>query len=387
MGDTMIHRLALPELITAGRGSIAELSDAADRFGHRALLVTGASGRFADRVAEALEQSGVSVTPIRRRGEPTVDDVRAGVAAARNAHCELVVAVGGGSVMDAGKAIAAIAGCGGDPLDYLETVGAGKPLHGTGLPCIAIPTTAGTGAEVTRNAVLGSPAHGVKASLRGPQLLPRWAIVDADLTDGTPAEITSFAGMDACTQLLEAFTSRRANPLTDPYCLQGLLHVSGSITLAAEEDVPAARDAMALASLYGGIALANAGLGAVHGIAGPLGGMIEAPHGAICAALVARVTAANVRAATELDPDSPILDRYATAAAVVTDDPDMGAEDVSEWLSELAARLEIPTLSHWGAKPEMAGEVVAKAMAANSMKSNPVPLSEGELQDIYLSAL
>lgn len=208
----------------------------------------------------------------------------------------MVIGLGGGSVLDAGKAIAALVTNLGNVFDYLEVIGKGQPLVNAPLPFIAIPTTAGTGTEVTRNAVLGSPAHGVKVSLRSPMMLPSLAIVDPELTYGLPPEITASSGLDALTQLIEPFVSVKANPMTDAICREGIRHAAKSLRTVYHNGADAsAREGMSLASLFGGLALANAALGAVHGFAGPLGGMLNAPHGAICAKLLPLVMEVNIK--------------------------------------------------------------------------------------------
>ncbi len=243
-------------------------------------------------------------------------------------EADLVVGMGGGSVIDAAKAIAALLTNPGDPLDYLEVIGRGLPLANACAPMMAIPTTAGTGAEVTRNAVLASPAHRVKVSLRSASMLPDVAIVDPELTLSMPPAVTAATGLDALTQCLEPFVSHLATPLTDGFCREGLARAARSLRRAYHHgsDVAARRD-MALASLCGGLALANAKLGAVHGFAGPIGGMFDAPHGAVCARLLPLVMTANVRALEERSPNSPALVRYAEVAKIVTGDADASIAD------------------------------------------------------------
>ena len=230
-----------------------------------------------------------AVHHVRVDGEPTIEDARR---AAAHADVEIVVAIGGGSALDLGKAAAALIANGGDPLRYLEVIGEGRPLERPSLPCVAIPTTAGTGSEVTRNAVLGSPTHGVKASLRSPHMLPAVALVDPELTYDLPPALTASTGLDALTQLIEPFVSARANAFVDAICRDAIPRVIAALPKAFAGD-RAARADMAYASLCGGLALANAGLGAVHGFAGPIGGRFPAPHGAICAVLLPHVVAIN----------------------------------------------------------------------------------------------
>ena len=249
--------------------------------------------------------------PFAVPGEPTVGLVQAAVQTARAAGCDCVIAIGGGSTLDTGKAAGALLANPGDLLDYLEVVGKNQPLLRPGLPVIAIPTTAGTGAEVTKNAVLGVPEQKFKVSLRGAYLLPRVALVDPELTFSLPPAVTASTGLDALTQVIEPYVSKRANPLVDLWCREGIARAGRSLRRAySEGSDPAAREDMAYTSLLGGLSLANAGLGAVHGFASPLGGEFNAPHGAICAALLAPAMKVNVRALGERAPAHPALERY-----------------------------------------------------------------------------
>jgi alcohol dehydrogenase class IV len=275
----MRFEFATATRIIFGEGTAATLPELARSFGRRPLVVTGASTERAAWLASALSAEVFAVP-----GEPTVDLVREGARRAHDSACDVIVSLGGGSAIDAGKAIAIIATNGGEPLEFLEVVGKGRAIVAQPLPFIAVPTTAGTGSEVTRNAVLGSTEHGVKASLRSPLMLPRVALVDPELTYGLPPSVTAFTGLDALTQLIEPYVSVRANPLVDTVCVEGIRRVAGALRRAYHDGAdPEARRDMALASLFGGLALANAGLGVVHGFAAPLGGSWKAPHGALCA--------------------------------------------------------------------------------------------------------
>jgi alcohol dehydrogenase class IV len=299
-----------------------------------------------------------------------------------------VIALGGGSAIDTGKAIAALAANPGDPLDYLEVIGKGRPLAHAPLPVIAIPTTAGTGAEVTRNAVLESPQHRVKVSLRSPLMLPRVALVDPELTRSVPPNITASTGMDALTQVIEPFVSARANPLTDSLCREGMTRAARALRrVYADGDDADARADMALASLFGGLALANAGLGAVHGFAGPLGGMFHAPHGALCAALLPHVTAANIQALRQRQPQHPALARYDEIAVILTGDADARAADAVAWLGTLLADLNIPPLRAYHITPADFPAIVAASARASSMKANPIVLTDAELMAVLEAAL
>ena len=292
-----------------------------------------------------------------------------------------MIAFGGGSIIDTGKAVAAMMTNDGDPLDYVEIIGKGKPIAKLGAPFIAIPTTAGTGAEVTRNAVLGSPEHHLKVSMRSPLMLPRVALVDPELTYDLPADITATSGLDALTQLIEAFVSVRANPITDAICREGMQRVARSLRRAYETGDPAAREDMALAALFGGMALANAGLGAVHGFAGPLGGMYDAPHGALCAALLSHVMEVNrgmIRGPAgrgAVSAPTEIVRRFDEVPRIVGD------------LSELVRALKIPPLRQYGVKREDFPAIIEKAKASNSMKGNPLLLRDQELRRILEGAL
>lgn len=374
--------------IVFGPGRSAEAGTLARSLGRRALLVVGADPTRADGIHDRLAEAGVAVGLFPVAGEPSLAMVSRGTELARAGSHELVVACGGGSVIDAGKAIAALATNPGDPLDFLEVVGRGRPLRAAPLPFMAIPTTAGTGAEVTRNAVLSVPEQRVKASLRSPLMLPRVALVDPRLMHGLPPALTATTGLDALTQLLEPFVSVRANPLTDALCREGLRRCARSLLRAFHDgDDADAREDMALASLFGGLALANAGLGAVHGFAAPIGGMFPAPHGAVCAALVAPVTRANLAALRGRRPDSPALARYTEAARILTGDVEATADDGAAWLARLVVDLKIPGLAAHSVTANDLSEITAKAAQASSMKGNPITLEPGELSAILAAAL
>jgi alcohol dehydrogenase class IV len=354
----------------------------------RVLLVSGQDLVRASVVSDALAARGIAYQRFVVAGEPTVQQVRAGSEACRAFAAGAVIAVGGGSAIDAGKAIAALAPGGSDPLDHLEVVGRGLPLSVRPLPFAALPTTAGTGAEVTRNAVLSSPEHGVKASLRSAWMLPQLAIVDPDFLRGAPSRVLRASGLDALSQLIEPFVSIRANPLSDALAREGLLRSCRSLESAVLHGAgEAERDDLALASLFGGLCLANAGLGAVHGFAAPLGGMFEAPHGAVCAALLPHVMRENLRALHARPDSESMLTRYRELARILTSDPLAQPESGIAWVERLCRALEVPGLSAYGMQLSHVPELVAKASAASSMRGNSVVLSEGELAEIARSAL
>ncbi len=374
--------------IRFGAGTAREAGGAARQMGTRALLVTGSSPGRASTLLADLHKEGVGCTPFAVSGEPTVECVRTGVETARREQCDLVIACGGGSAIDAGKAIAALLTNPGDPLDYLEVVGAGQALKLAPAPFIAVPTTAGTGSEVTRNAVLGSTEHGVKASLRSPLMLPRLAVIDPELTLELPPAVTASTGLDALTQLLEPFVSTRANAMTDLYCREGMRLSARSLRRAFEQgDDLVARTDLAQASLFGGLALANAGLGAVHGFAAPIGGMFPAPHGDVCAALLAPATRINIGALRARAAGSAALERYREAARILTGQAAATLEDLIAWLEELVRGLRISGLSAYGVRREDLMEIAAKAAQASSMKANPLVLFPEELLEALESAL
>lgn len=360
--------------IRFGAGVASELPGIVSGLGNRVLLVTGTHPERTAPVHDALPVTG----RVTVGNEPTMDDARRAVVEARAAQADVVVAVGGGSAIDLAKAAAILLVSGGDPLDHAEVIGKGRPLPSRSVPVVALPTTAGTGSEVSANAVLRSPDDQVKVSLRSPAMLPRVALVDPELTLHCPPQVTASSGMDAFTQCLEPLTSPMATPMTDGFCRTGLEAGASSIRQAfAHGHDLEARTGMSLCSLMGGLALANAKLGAVHGLAGPLGGMTGAPHGALCAALLPEVTLANVRALASRDPENPAIGRYREAARIVTGDEDVDA--LARWLRETVSLLGIGGLARLGLDDGRVDEACQKAARSSSMKGNPVALSADEL--------
>ena len=384
----MRFEFATATRIIFGPGSLREVAPRAAEIGRHAFVVTG---RTIDRAAPLLgqlEKRGIEYVTFNVPGEPTTALAFEGVQQARQADCDSVVGIGGGSVLDTGKVIAALLTNGGDVLDYLEVIGDGQQLTEIPAPFIAIPTTAGTGSEVTRNAVLGSPDHRIKVSMRSPLMLPRLAVVDPELTHSMPPAVTASTGLDAITQLMEPYVSNKANPLTDGICREGLRRAARSIRRAYEDGSnPAAREDMSLASLFGGLALANAKLGAVHGFAGPLGGMFSAPHGAICARLLPYVMEANVQALQARAPSSPALARYDEIAQILTGMATARATDGIAWVQDLCAALKVPPLAESGLKEADIPTIVANSEKASSMKGNPITLTGKELAEILRKAM
>jgi len=374
--------------IVFGAGAIDQIGTLPATFGRRVLVVRGRSADRASRVLASLEAAGAATSQFEVATEPDTALVSAGAKAARATAADFVVGVGGGSVIDAAKAIAALATNERDILDYLEVVGRGEPLESPSLPSIAVPTTAGTGSEVTKNSVVASRTHRVKVSLRSPTMLPRVAIVDPALTRDLPPALTAATGLDALTQLLEAYVSRRANPMTDALCLDGLARAARSLPVAVADGTDlAARTDMALASLWSGIALANAGLGAVHGFAAPIGGAFDAPHGAVCAALVPHVFAANLAALEARAPEHPARPKFDAVARALTGRDSATAKDGARWLRDLVKDLAIPGLGHYGLTASDVSDLVDKASRASSMKGNPIDLSREELAEILERSL
>ena len=381
--------LATPARILFGSGRLAGAPAEIEALGaRRVLLVTGRSGERSSALRAALEARGIATAALAVASEPTVELARLGSEQAAAERRDCVVAVGGGSALDCGKAIAALAANGGDPLDYLEVVGQGRPLTRPSLPFVAIPTTAGTGSEVTRNAVLGSTQAQVKASLRSPFMLARLAIVDPDLLAGAPPAVLASSGLDALSQLVEPYLSVRANPFTDALAREGIAHSARSLRRACLEGADApAREDLALASLCGGLCLANAGLGAVHGFAAPVGSMLGAPHGAVCAALLVPCLEVNLRALRGRAPEHPALARFRDLAGWLTGRADAMPEEGIAWIADLCRTLRVPGLAHYGMTAEAVPALVERAKSASSMRGNPIVLTDAELAEIAGRAL
>jgi alcohol dehydrogenase class IV len=367
--------------IAFGSGVRDRLGPSARGLGARAFLVTGRNVDRADWAAVALRAEGLAVATHPCPGEPTVDDARAAVAAARGFDADLVVAVGGGAALDLGKATAGLMGAA-DPLDHLEVVGRGLPLAAPPAPVIAVPTTAGTGSEVTRNAVLGAPEHGRKVSLRDIRLLPRLALVDPDLLEGLPRSVALASGLDALVQAIEPYVSRFANPMTDALCRDAIPRGLRALPRLLGGEA-AARPDMALVSLFGGLALANAKLGAVHGLAGVIGGRTGAAHGALCGRLAPAVLAATEAA---LPAGHPGAARCAEVrgwiAAALGGAPAQGWETLRGFVDAQG----LPTMAEMGVAHGSASGIAAEALKASSTQGAPVPPSLELLTAALLAA-
>ncbi len=372
--------------IRFGSGILAESGECLATLGRSAFVLHGGNAERAAPLLRVLDAQGVAHQGFGIPSEPTVAMVQEAAAAARQSGADFVIGIGGGSVLDAAKAVAAFVTNTGDPCEFLEVVGQGRPLRSRPLPCAAIPTTAGAGAEVTRNSVLKT--EGVKVSLRSPMLLPALVLVDPELTLSMPPEITAATGIDALTQLMEAYVSRKATPLTDALCLEGLVRGARSLRRAWHDGTDiAAREEMCLASLFSGLALANGGLGAVHGLAAPLGGVLDAPHGMVCAALLPAVMRANIAALRQRDPGGVGLRRYQELAGVLGGDVAAEADEGVAWSAALCRELRTPGLGALGLKDADIPLIVERGVRASSMRGNPVELTPGELTRVLRDSL
>ncbi len=384
----MVFRFATAGQIIFGPGVVRQLAGLAESFGRHALVVSGSNASRAEPLKKNLLTAHIKCSHFQVTAEPDVDIVASGAQLARHKGCDMVVGIGGGSVIDTAKAIAALINNLSPLHDYLEVIGKALPLQNPPAPCIAIPTTAGTGSEVTSNAVIRSNTHRVKVSLRSPGMLPDAAVVDPALTLSLPPEVTAATGFDALCQLLEAYVSNKANPLTDSLCHEGLIRCGRSLHRAwADGDNLDARTDMALASLFSGLALANAGLGAVHGIAGPLGGMHHAPHGDVCARLLPVVTAANIKTLQTDNPQGVVMMRFTEIARLLTGDAHATAHDGVQWLQTMADALQIPALRQWKLRPEEVPALAKQSLNASSMQGNPVTLSTETIEAIIHQAM
>ena len=378
---------AQPERIVFGPGRVTQAGTLTVSLGNSAMLVTGRDVRRAEPVRESFRSAGLNWVEWAVAGEPTVSEVRAGAEAARSLGVDCVVACGGGSVLDAGKAIAALTPQSGDVFRFLEIIGQGLPLENHPLPFLAMPTTAGTGAEATRNAVLTSPEHALKVSLRSPKMVPRIALIDPSLSLGLPPGLTASTGLDALTQLLEPWVSGKANGMTDACCREGIPRMVRSLgkAIANGQDLEARTD-LAYGAFLSGLALAHSGLGAVHGLAGPIGGRFQAPHGAVCAAVLGPVWRANVETLSRTTPEHPALERYRQAAQWLTGIPGASIDEGLRWIAESVRNWQIPRLASYGIRVSDFPELIRAAQASSSMKGNPIRLPDEVLGQVLAEA-
>ena len=377
-----------PPKIVFGWGKITTLAELATPLGKSAFVVY--NGKSADRAVEILKSANIRHTVHRQRGEPTVTDVEAALQTAKQDQCDMVIAIGGGSAIDCGKAVAGLLTNDGAVLDYLEVIGNGRKITKPAVPWIAIPTTAGTGSEATRNAVIGSPEHKYKASLRSEHLLAKVALIDPQLGVAVPPNVTAASGMDALVQCIESFTSNAANGFTLPRSMQGIVSAMHGLIPAFERPSDQiARTHMALASLVSGISLNNAGLGTVHGLAAPLGANTTAPHGLICGVLLPHVLRANIDAMK--GADNPALRFYAQTGRIISrtshSDDESAIESCPVSAAELAQKLQLPSLSQFGLTESMFPKIIEMAKKSSSMRYNPVVLADETLANILHAVL
>lgn len=370
--------------IRFGRGAAQGIAATVGKLGAKAFVVHGSDAGRAKWLMDDLSAAGLQVDNFACAKEPVAETIETAVARARDFGADCVVAIGGGAAVDTGKAVAALVPSHRPMMDHLEVVGNGLPLENPPLPFVAIPTTAGTGSEVTKNAVIGVPEHGRKVSLRDNRMLANLAVVDPALTDNAPRSVTLASGLDAVTQVIEPYVSCKANRLTDALCRDAIPQGLRALILLMEREDPAARDDLAWTSLCGGLALANSGLGAVHGLAGVIGGMTPAPHGAVCGVLLPHVLAANSSAdglpALSRKRLEEVRDWISGALSVA---PDTAFDRLAEWSRQSG----LPTLGEMGVAEKDIGRIAEASVASSSMKGNPVPLSAGDLAGIARAAL
>jgi len=370
--------LRLPARVRFGRGASLDAAPEIARFGRRLLFVHGRDPGRSAPLRRALEEAGCTLHAITCPGEPTLPMLSAALAGSRAARPDAVVAMGGGATLDLGKALAALLPTGSDPLVHLEVVGEGRPLTAPPLPCIAIPTTAGTGSEATKNAVIGVPGSGRKVSLRDDRMVPDLAVIDPSLTDGTPPGQTLASGLDAVTQVIEPYLSSRATPFTDALARPAISMGLRALALLVDEGEDRnARDGLAYVAHVSGIALANAGLGAVHGLAGVIGGETGAPHGAICARLLPHVLRAIDASAPE---KGETRRRISEVSDIIARTIPGGLADMQTWMGRngLASVPGLPV--------EDRARLATAAQSASSMKPSPVQFSAEELSGIMSEA-
>lgn len=367
--------------IVFGEGALINSFSTFNQFGYSVLLVTGKDNQRSEPLVNYLKQQNMRYQQVAVLGEPLIAMIEEMAAMGRRFRPDMVISIGGGSVLDAGKALAALIPNQGSVYDYVEVVGRNVPLQAKPLPFIAIPTTSGTGSEVSKNAVLRSAQENVKVSLRSADMLPDLAIIDPTLTYGMDPIMSGCCGMDAFTHLMEAYVCGAPNPLTDMVCEEGLRRLAGAIVSACEDDDPRARSDMSFAAMLGGMALANAKLGAAHGLASSLGGRLSAPHGLITAQLAPYVMQENVLAAREAGR-ADILNRYRQLACILTGRTDADIADGITWTKRTLERLNLPSVSEYGLCDTLFDQVAEDALLSNAIKGNPLPLNKERLQGI-----
>jgi alcohol dehydrogenase len=394
-----IERFSISVLpkIEFGSGVLAKVPSLTASFGKRVLLVTGGQSLRASRhwetLLQGLRSQGLEWEEMQVQSEPSPQLVDDAVRQFKDAAIDVVIGIGGGSVLDGAKAIAGLLEPGNSVLDHLEGVGPELPYRGPATPFIAVPTTAGTGAEATRNSVLSvHGAAGYKKSFRDEKLVPRYAVVDPDLLETCPPQLIAANGMDALTQLLESFVSKRSNAFTDALAISGMTAVRDSLVtwFQGEGDLTQARSRMAYAAMLSGITLAQVGLGSVHGLASPLGAFFPIPHGVVCGVLVAEATRMNIDAMEAREPGNLALRKYAQIGRIFrqrTHLEEIGARVfLVHTLTEWTKQLQLPRLSAYGVTEASLDHVVAHCRGS-SMQTNPIVLSDAEVKAVLQRCL
>lgn len=369
--------------IIFGNGEFRKLAELIKDWGSRVFVIRGNNPTYGKEFFEIIEGLKLDITYFIVNKEPDINMINSAVKEARKNKCEFVIGFGGGSVIDTGKAVAALLNNDGNLMDYLEVVGKGLPQKNPSKPYLAIPSTAGTGSEVTRNAVIDIPDHNVKVSMRNAFMLPKIALVDPELTLDLPPQITATTGMDAFVQVIEPYICNSPNSMVDMFCRDAIPRASANLLSAYRDGSNlVARENMAWVSLMGGLSLANAKLGAVHGFAGPIGGMFHAPHGAICASLIPAVMQVNIENLKKNNAESISLRRYREIAIWVTGDLKADVDEGAVFVGNLCKNLNIPRLHEIGISKDDFPAIVEKSKNSSSMKGNPIQLPDEELTRI-----
>lgn len=381
-----------PSTVSVGQGTAKEVSRwIQSPLGNSAIITGSRSKSILESLQIPMGTSPSFLHISQTKGEPELEQVLDNVRVAKAHNICRIAAIGGGSVIDMAKAIAALSGLpdNEDPIQYLEVIGAGKPLPNPALPVMAVPTTAGSGAEATKNAVIASSSHKVKVSLRHPSMVPSMVLLDPDLSLTMPPRITASTGMDALTQLLEAYITQKRNDYTDALCLKGLNNVSTALNRVMDnpEDVNS-RQSMLIAGYFSGVALANAGLGAVHGFAGPMGGMFTVPHGEVCASLLPAVVEMNIKLIDSLNTEhrQDLTERLSRIAEIFLANGNSNYHKLPDYFYNLKRDFSIRSIEEMGVEKKDWKTLIEKSMKASSMKGNPVKLSHEQLEAILLNS-
>jgi alcohol dehydrogenase class IV len=384
----MNFEFATVDRILFGRGIINQVGKLAKTMGTKVLIASGMPDEETEKLIRYLREENLDASVFSVLSEPTVEGVEEQIKAAKSENFDIVIGFGGGSAIDTAKTIAAMLANSGELMDYLEVIGKGYEVKNQSVPFIAIPTTSGTGAEVARNSSLRSLDKKLKVSIRSLLMLARVVLVDPELTLTVPPQVTASTGLDALTQVMEPYVSNAANPVTDALCREGMVRAARSLhTAYCQGDNIEAREDMSIVSLFGGLALANAKLGTVHGFASVIGGMFDAPHGIICAALLPFTMETNVKALCERNPDSEAITRYEEIARILTGNLHASVGDGVSWLQGLCTQLNVPKLSEFGLSIDDIPSIVEKTLNASSTKGNPIVLTYEELKEILVKAM